>query len=87
MLSFGYLSFRGTFDRRLTTAALLITISQFNSGFDQQGFAATWAMTTSVEQFGHWDEAKHEYHLESVWQSFFNGFIYLGQAVCEFQIR
>ncbi|CAG1965280.1 unnamed protein product [Fusarium graminearum] len=80
MLGFGHLDFRGTFNKRLTTAVLLITISQFNFGFDQQGFAATQAMTAFDKQFGHWDEAKQDYVLDTVWLSFFNGFIYLGQA-------
>ncbi|CZS79582.1 unnamed protein product [Fusarium graminearum] len=80
MLGFGHLDFRGTFNKRLTTAVLLITISQFNFGFDQQGFAATQAMTAFDRQFGHWDEEKQDYVLDTVWLSFFNGFIYLGQA-------
>ncbi|CAG1963118.1 unnamed protein product [Fusarium graminearum] len=80
MLGFGHLDFHGTFNKRLTTAVLLITISQFNFGFDQQGFAATQAMTAFDKQFGHWDEAKQDYVLDTVWLSFFNGFIYLGQA-------
>lgn len=87
MLGFGHLDFRGTFNKRLTTAVLLITISQFNFGFDQQGFAATQAMTAFDKQFGHWDEAKQDYVLDTVWLSFFNGFIYLGQAAGELQIR
>lgn len=80
MLGFGHLDFRGTFNKQLTTAVLLITISQFNFGFDQQGFAATQAIDAFAKQFGHWDEVKQEYVLNTVWVSFFNGFIYLGQA-------
>ncbi|EXM16541.1 Major facilitator, sugar transporter-like [Fusarium oxysporum f. sp. vasinfectum] len=80
MLGFGHLDFRGTFNKRLTTAVLLITISQFNFGFDQQGFAATQAMTAFDKQFDHWDEVKQDYVLDTVWVSFFNGYIYLGQA-------
>ena len=66
MLGFGHLDFRGTFNKRLTTAALLITISQFNLGFDQQGFAATQAMNAFAKQFSHCDEVKQEYVLNTV---------------------
>ncbi|KAF4996395.1 hypothetical protein FDECE_12474 [Fusarium decemcellulare] len=80
MLGFGHLALGQTFNKRLTLAVLLITISQFNFGFDQQGFAATQAMDSFAKQFGEWSEKKQAYALDPVWVSFFNGFNYLGQA-------
>lgn len=80
MLGFGHLALRETFNKRLTLAILLITFSQFNFGFDQQGFAATQAMNSFAKQFGEWDPEKEEWFLPSVWLSWFNGFNYLGQA-------
>ncbi|KEF58701.1 uncharacterized protein A1O9_06627 [Exophiala aquamarina CBS 119918] len=80
MLGFGHLALRETFNTRLSLAILLITFSQFNFGFDQQGFAATQAMDSFAKQFGRWDAEKEEWYLPSVWLSWFNGFNYLGQA-------
>lgn len=83
MLGFGHLALRETFNRRLTLAILLITFSQFNFGFDQQGFASTQAMDSFAKQFGEWDPKKEEWFLPPVWLSWFNGFNYLGQAFGE----
>ena len=80
MLDFGHLALRETFNRRLILSILLITFSQFNFGFDQQGFAATQAMDSFAKQFGEWDPKKEVWYLPSVWLSWFNGLNYLGQA-------
>ena len=57
MLGFGHLALRESFNTRLTLTVLLITISQFNFGFDQQGFASTQAMDAFAAQF-----RRCEYH-------------------------
>lgn len=80
MLGFTHLALRQTFNKRLTLAVTLIAISQFNFGFDQQGYSATQAMEPFIRQFGKWDAAEQEWMLPTVWLSFFNGFNYLGQA-------
>lgn len=80
MLGFGHLALRESFNKRLTLTILLICFSQFNFGFDQQGFSTTQAMDAFAKQFGYFDEKKQKYELDSVWLSMFNGFIPLGQA-------
>jgi MFS transporter, SP family, sugar:H+ symporter len=80
MLGLGHLQFGKTFNRRLTLTVLLIAVSQFNFGFDQQGFSTTQAMSYFARRFGKYDIAEDEYYLPTVWLSFFNGFMYLGQA-------
>lgn len=84
MFGFGHLALRESFNKKLTLTVLLITISQFNFGFDQQGFAATQAMDAFAKQFGVFDKGVQEWILEPVWLSFFNGFNYLGQAAGAF---
>jgi MFS transporter, SP family, sugar:H+ symporter len=44
MFGFKHLALRQTFNKRLALAVTLIAISQFNFGFDQQGYSATQAM-------------------------------------------
>lgn len=80
MFGFGHLALRESFNKKLTLTVLLITVSQFNFGFDQQGFAATQAMDAFAKQFGVFDPDTKTRVLEPVWLSFFNGFNYLGQA-------
>jgi MFS transporter, SP family, sugar:H+ symporter len=80
MARFGQLSLKQTFNVRLTLAVLLIAFSQFNFGFDQQGYASTQAMGAFAKQFGEYDPETKEYALPTVWLSQFNGFIYIGQA-------
>jgi SP family sugar:H+ symporter-like MFS transporter len=81
MLGFGHLALRQTFNRRLLLTVLLITFSQFNFGFDQQGYSNTQAMDSFVRQFGVLDGKTNKYKLETTWLSYFNGFMYIGQAV------
>lgn len=80
MFGLEHLALRQTFNKRLTLAVTLIAISQFNFGFDQQGYSATQAMDPFIRQFGRWDAQEEAYVLPPVWLSFFNGFNYLGQA-------
>ena len=80
MLGFGHLRLKETFNHRLTLTVLLIAFSQFNFGFDQQGFATTQAMNAFDRQFGEYDKVTKSWILDPVWLSFFNGFNYLGQA-------
>jgi len=80
MLGGGQLALRKSFNTKLTLTVLLIAVSQFNFGFDQQGFSSTQAMTAFATQFGTYNAATHNYTLSTVWVSFFNSFIYLGQA-------
>ncbi|TPX12979.1 uncharacterized protein E0L32_006624 [Thyridium curvatum] len=80
MLGFGHLDLKGTFNARLTLTVLLIAFSQFNFGFDNQGFASTQAMDAFIKQFGSYNEKTKKYYLDPVWVSFFNGFMYIGQA-------
>lgn len=81
MLGFGHLALRETFNTRLTLTVLLITFSQFNFGFDQQGYSATQAMDPFIRQFGVWNAKKNVHQLDTKWLSYFNGFMYLGQAL------
>ncbi|KXJ90387.1 general substrate transporter [Microdochium bolleyi] len=75
-----HLALRETFNTRLTMGILLITFSQMNFGFDQQGFSASQAMDSFARQFGDYDPAKKTWALSAVWLSWFNGINYLGQA-------
>lgn len=83
MFGLEHLALRETFNKRLALAVTLIAISQFNFGFDQQGYSATQAMEPFIRQFGRFNEAEQQWGLPSVWLSFFNGFNYLGQAFGE----
>jgi hypothetical protein len=80
MFGLGHLALRESFNKTLTLTILLIAFSQFNFGFDQQGFASTQAMDAFDRQFGEFDPEKKKWYLPTVWLSFFNGFNYLGQA-------
>lgn len=77
MLGIEHLALRESFNRRLTLTALLIAVSQFNFGFDQQGFASTQSMNAFDKQFGQYNAKKHTYVLPTVWLSYFNGFNYI----------
>jgi MFS transporter, SP family, sugar:H+ symporter len=86
MLGFGHLALRQSFNTKLTLTVLLITFSQFNFGFDQQGFSATQAMNAFQKQFGVYNAKSKTYRLNPAWVSYFNGFIYLGQAFGELNL-
>lgn len=80
MFGLAHLELRGSFNTRLTLSILLITFSQFNFGFDQQGYAAVQAMDAFERQFGVFNPTKKAWELQPQWLSYFNGFMYLGQA-------
>ncbi|KIX06960.1 uncharacterized protein Z518_04936 [Rhinocladiella mackenziei CBS 650.93] len=60
------------------TFTVTLSVSQFNFGFDQQGFAATQAMDAFDRQFGKYNSKKGTYELPTVWLSLFNGLNYIG---------
>jgi MFS family permease len=75
------LSITKHFNRRLFLSVLLIAVSQFNYGFDNQAFAQTQAMDAFTEKFGTFNEAKGAYALEAYWLSLFNSTPYVGFAI------
>ncbi|KAF5663495.1 RGT2-Sensor of high external glucose concentration [Fusarium circinatum] len=68
------------FNRRLALSCVLIAVSTFNYGFDNQAFATTQAMDAFDKQFGVWDEKTGKYVLEPSWLSLFNSLNYIGFA-------
>ncbi|KAI8233091.1 hypothetical protein K4K54_010974 [Colletotrichum sp. SAR 10_86] len=78
---FGHLKLRKTFNRSLFTTVMLIAVSQFNFGFDQQGFNSTQAMDAFERQFGWYNPQKKVYYLESWWLSLFAGLPYIGFGI------
>lgn len=78
VLGLEHLELRKTFNKSLTWSIMLIAVSQFNFGFEQQGFNTTQAMNQFARVFGVWDEAKGRYELETWWLSLFTGLPYIG---------
>ncbi|RFN54002.1 hypothetical protein FIE12Z_1749 [Fusarium flagelliforme] len=68
------------FNRRLALSCVLIAVSTFNYGFDNQAFATTQAMDAFDKQFGVFDEKTGKYVLEPYWLSLFNSLNYIGFA-------
>ncbi|KAF5976405.1 RGT2-like protein [Fusarium bulbicola] len=68
------------FNPRLALSCVLIAVSTFNYGFDNQAFATTQAMDAFDKQFGVWDEKTGKYVLEPSWLSLFNSLNYIGFA-------
>lgn len=68
------------FNRRLALSCVLIAISTFNYGFDNQAFATTQAMDAFDKQFGVFDEKTGKWILEPSWLSLFNSLNYIGFA-------
>lgn len=68
------------FNRDLSFAVTLISVSTFNYGFDVQGYASTQAMDAFARQFGRWHEPTQRYRLEPYWLSLFNSLNYIGFA-------
>jgi MFS transporter, SP family, sugar:H+ symporter len=69
-LSFGEI--RQSFNRRLFLTCLLIAVSPFNYGFDNQGFSSIQSMDYFQRQFGEYDPVKRTYFLPTWWLSLFN---------------
>lgn len=59
---------------------MLIALSTFNFGFDNQGFATSQAMNAFEKQFGDEDPKTKKYSLNTVWLSLFSSLIYIGFA-------
>lgn len=78
MTSKGFLRY---FNRQLLLSCLLIAVSTFNYGFDNQAFSTTEAMTAFVKKFGVYNATKKTYALETYWLSLFNSLNYIGFAV------
>lgn len=68
------------FNKQLLLACLLIAVSTFNYGFDNQGFATTQAMTAFTRQFGVYNAKTKTYALQTYWLSLFNSLNYIGFA-------
>jgi hypothetical protein len=68
------------FNRTLTLAVLLIAVSTFNYGFDNQAFATTQSMEPFTERFGVYDAKTKTWSLEPTWLSLFNSLNYIGFA-------
>jgi sugar porter (SP) family MFS transporter len=66
------------FNKRLGLACLLIAVSTFNYGFDNQGFATTQAMTAFTKRFGVQNKKTKVWALETYWLSLFNSLMYIG---------
>lgn len=66
------------FNLQLALACLLIAVSTFNYGFDNQAFATTQAMTPFTRQFGVYNPKTKKYALETYWLSLFNSLNYAG---------
>ncbi|KAI0018645.1 sugar transporter [Xylariomycetidae sp. FL0641] len=81
MLGMEHLKLRESFNTRLTLAILLIAFSQFNFGFDQQGFNSAQAMDAFARQFGRYDAAAGAWALPTRWVSLYNGLNYIGFAL------
>lgn len=72
---------REMFNLQLTFSILVICISQFNYGFDNQGYGAIQSIDKFQEQFGEWNPKKKTYYLPTVWLSMFNSFGFIGLFV------
>lgn len=69
------------FNRTLFLSVLLIAVSQFNYGFDNQSFAQTQAMDAFDKQFGTYDASTGTYSLSTSFASLLNGIPFIGFAV------
>lgn len=75
MISKGSLRY---FNTQLLLAVLLIAVSTFNYGFDNQAFATTQAMDPFAKQFGKFNPKTKKYAIETYWLSLFNSLNYIG---------
>ncbi|TVY82030.1 Hexose transporter HXT13 [Lachnellula suecica] len=69
---------RKHFNKQLGLVCLLIAISTFNYGFDNQAFATTQAMDSFTHQFGVYNTKTKKYALDTYWLSLFNSLNYIG---------
>lgn len=75
------LSISKHFNRTLFLSIVLIAVSQFNYGFDNQSFAQTQAMDAFERQFGKYDAVKGTWSLPTTYESLLNSIPFLGFAV------
>ena len=75
------------FTKTLFLACTLITVSQFNYGFDNQGLAQTLAMNSFDQQFGVYDPQIKAWIIEPYFLSLLNSLIYIGMAFGMFSIH
>lgn len=68
------------FNRPLLLSVLLIAVSSFNYGFDNQAFATTQAMEPFQRHFGEYNAATGVYNLPTDWLALFNSLNYVGFA-------
>uniref|UniRef100_L2FPI0 Sugar transporter n=1 Tax=Colletotrichum fructicola (strain Nara gc5) TaxID=1213859 RepID=L2FPI0_COLFN len=69
------------FNARLAASVLLIALSQFNYGFDNQAFTSTQAMDAFERQFGEYDPATKAYAIPTYFLSLLNSLNYIGFAL------
>ncbi|KAJ0336559.1 hypothetical protein COL922a_007836 [Colletotrichum nupharicola] len=69
------------FNARLAASVLLIALSQFNYGFDNQAFTSTQAMDAFERQFGEYDPATKAYTIPTYFLSLLNSLNYIGFAI------
>jgi hypothetical protein len=69
------------FNRRLTLSVILVAVSQFNYGFDNQAFATTQAMEAFNRQFGQCDAVTNKCDIPGNLLSLLNSLPYIGFAV------
>ncbi|KAF4914517.1 High-affinity glucose transporter ght1 [Colletotrichum viniferum] len=69
------------FNARLAASVLLIALSQFNYGFDNQAFTSTQAMDAFERQFGEHDPATKAYAIPTYFLSLLNSLNYIGFAI------
>jgi hypothetical protein len=75
------------FNRRLTLSVVLIAISQFNYGFDNQAFATTQAMGPFNRKFGECDPKTNKCDIPSHLLSLLNSLPYIGFAIGPYRHR
>lgn len=69
------------FNRTLALSCLLVTVSQFNYGFDNQAFATTQAMNAFDKQFGVYNPKTRTWAIPAYFLSLLSGLNYIGFAV------
>jgi MFS transporter, SP family, sugar:H+ symporter len=78
MLGLSHLQLGKTFNKTLVLTVLLICLSQFNYGFDNQGYSSIQSMDYFERQFGVYSAEKKTYTLPTWWVSLFNSLIFIG---------
>lgn len=69
------------FNARLAASVLLIALSQFNYGFDNQAFTSTQAMDAFERQFGEYNPVTKTYAIPTYFLSLLNSLNYIGFAI------